>query len=45
MGCKKIEIKIFQQGEAGRRSIAPSYVTDEERRLAEKDNLALCKLL
>jgi hypothetical protein len=39
-----MEIKILQQGEARRRSIAISYATDEERRLAAKDNLAPYKL-
>ena len=44
MGCIGMEIKILQQGEARRRSIAISYATDEERRLAAKDNLAPYKL-
>jgi len=44
MGCIGMEIKILQQGEARRRSIAISYATDEERRLATKDNLAPYKL-
>jgi hypothetical protein len=44
MGCIGMEIKILQQGEARRRRIAISYATDEERRLAVKDNLAPYKL-
>ena len=44
MGCIGMGIKILQQDEARRRSIAISYATDEERRLATKDNLAPYKL-
>ena len=44
MVCIGMGIKILQQGEARRRSIAISYATDEERRLAAKDNLAPYKL-
>ena len=34
MGCIRMEIKIFKQGEARRRRVATSYATDEERRFA-----------
>lgn len=35
--CIRMGIKILQQAEARRKSIAISYANDEERRLAVKD--------